>query len=70
MSRGRWGARYYDGRQFLLSGRHTGLDAKEQASAEAARLRARGYWARIVKVCLYDYMVFSLYNEPPNEVKS
>jgi len=62
-ARGRRGARYYEGRELLLSGRHVGLDAREKASAEAARLRSRGYWARIVKVGLYEYMVYSLLNE-------
>jgi hypothetical protein len=62
------GARYYNGRQLLLSGRHTGLDARADASAQAARLRERGCWARIVKVNQFDYKVFSLLNEKPNEV--
>jgi hypothetical protein len=63
MARGRNGARYYDGRQLLLSGRFTGLDARREAADEAARLRARGCWARIVKVGQYNYTVFSLMNE-------
>ncbi len=61
------GARYYDGRQLLLSGRHIGLDARAEASAEAARLRKRGYWARIVRVSQYNYAVFSLLNERPDD---
>jgi len=64
------GARYYNGRQLLLCGRHTGLHARDDAAAEADRLRKRGYWARIVKVCRYDYKVYSLLNEKPNEVAS
>jgi hypothetical protein len=63
MARGRSGARYYDGRQLLLSGRFTGLDARSEASAEAASLRKRGYWARIVKVSRFNYTLFCLLNE-------
>lgn len=54
------GARYYNGRQLLLSGRHTGLDAREEADTHAKRLRASGHWARIVKVNRYNYTVYSL----------
>jgi hypothetical protein len=57
------GVRYYNGRQMLLSGRHIGLDAREDAVAQAKRLRASGHWARIIKVHQYDYMVYSLLNE-------
>ena len=63
MARGRNGARYYDGRLLLLSGRFTGLDARSGASSEAASLRKHGYWARIVKVSRFNYAVFSLLNE-------
>jgi len=67
MARGRPGARYYDCRQLLLSDRCTGLDARAEAVASADRLRKRGYWARIVKVSQYNYAVYSLLNERPNE---
>ena len=63
MARGRAGARYYNGRQFLLSGRCLGLDARAEASAAAKRLRATGHWARIVKVSDFNYAVYSLLNE-------
>jgi len=63
MARGRAGARYYDGRQLLLSGRYLGLDARVEASACAKRLRATGHWARIVKVSDFNYAVYSLLNE-------
>jgi hypothetical protein len=62
-SRGTRGARYYEGRQLLLSGRFTGLDAKADAAKEAARFRERGYFARVVKYGTYDYAVFTLLNE-------
>lgn len=63
MARGRPGARYYEGRELLLCGRHTGLDAREDAAKDAARLRASGHWARIVKFHTYNYGVYALLNE-------
>ena len=63
MARGRAGARYYDGRQLLLTDRHIGLDARVEAVAHAKRLRATGHWARIVKVSDFNYAVYSLLNE-------
>ena len=63
MSRGRAGARYFNGRQLLLNGRCIGLDARAEAMTEAKRLRAKGHVARIVKCSTYNYAVYSLPNE-------
>lgn len=63
MARGTRGARYYNGRELLLSGRHIGLEAREDAQKQAKQLRAFGYWARIVKCSTYNYAVFALQNE-------
>lgn len=63
MARGRAGARYYNGQELLLSGRHTGLNARADASTHAKRLRKSGHWARIVKISEFDYTVYSLLNE-------
>lgn len=65
MARGRCGARYYNGREFLLNGRFLGLTAREEAKTEADRLRVKGYWARIVKCSPYNYAVYCLLNEDP-----
>jgi len=63
MPRGRAGARYFDGRQLLLNGRFTGLEARAEAMKEADRLRAKNHFARIVKCNDFNYAVFSLPNE-------
>lgn len=57
------GARYFGPRQLLLCGRHFGPTAKADASEEARERRARGYFARIVKVSPIDYKVYCLKNE-------
>jgi hypothetical protein len=54
------GVRYFEGRQFVLAGRHHGFDAKSDAELQADRIRKRGGSARIVKVHRFDYMVYAL----------
>lgn len=71
MSRGRAGARLYDGRQLILHDRYVGLGARGRAADEAARLRADGYFVRVHKVFslltdvgeVGDFMLYSLKNE-------
>ena len=54
------GERVINGRVLVFWERHTGLDARARALAQAKELRAAGAFVRIVKKHAYDYVVFKL----------